>query len=163
MTEAVDTQAELNESVAVPEKDMSENIPGLEITWQQAQDLSWSDQFIKTLHASKQQYAHIHVLNVADSWYVIRSLNRREYRALLQTQAEILSKEAEKAADGANPDGVRATLNMITEEALAIRGTVWPILDEEKIRGLPSGVATTLNEAVMLISGYQGQPMPIKV
>lgn len=144
-------------------QDPKEKIPGLEITWEQAKSLEWDDNFITVLQNKKKQFSDVHVVPIANRWFMVRSLNRREYRTLVQDQSEILSKEMEVAQEGGNVDGARATLSMISEEAVAVRGTVWPALDADSIRNMPSGVATTLHDVILQISGYQNQPTPIKV
>lgn len=144
------------------ERDPKATIDGLELTWEQADLLQWSDEFIDTVRKAKEDFHNVHVCEIAGDWYVVRSLNRREYRNLVQQQAELLQKEAE-AQQGTNADGVRATLNMISEESIAVQGTVFPKLDTDIIRTLPSGVATTLHDTVLGISGYQNVPSPIKV
>jgi hypothetical protein len=144
-------------------KNMDAKIPGLDITWQQAQELEWTKEFITSIQSAKKQFNNVNVINCADAWFVIRSLNRREYRNLVQTQAEAMAKEVEAAADSANPEGVRATLNMMSEEAIAVQGTVYPAVDLDSLRGMASGVATTLHDSILAISGYQSAPTPIKV
>lgn len=142
---------------------MEDKIPGLEVTWQQAKDLEWDDEFVSMIQAAKKQFNNVNVVNCADEWFIIRSLNRREYRSLVQTQAEAMAKEVDAAADSANPEGVRATLSMMSEEAVAVQGTVYPALDLDVLRSKASGVATTLHDSVLAISGYQNAPAPIKV
>lgn len=144
-------------------KNMGEKIPGLDITWQQAKDLEWDDKFISVVQAAKKQFNNVNVVNCADEWFIIRSLNRREYRSLVQTQAEAMAKEVDAAADSANPEGVRATLNMMSEEAIAAQGTIYPELELDSLRSRASGVATTLHDSILAISGYQNAPTPIKV
>ena len=144
-------------------KNMEDNIPGLEVTWQQAKDLEWDDEFISMVQAAKKQFNNVNVVNCADEWFIIRSLNRREYRSLVQTQAEAMAKEVDAAADSANPEGVRATLSMMSEEAVAVQGIVHPATDLDSLRSRASGVATTLHDAILAISGYQNAPAPIKV
>ena len=144
------------------ERDPKALIEGLELTWEQAELLQWDDAFIDTIRKAKSDFHNVHVCEIAGDWYIVRSLNRREYRNLVQQQAELLQKEAE-AQQGGNADGVRATLNMISEESIAVQGTVFPKLDTDSIRTLPSGVATTLHDTVLGISGYQNVPSPIKV
>jgi len=144
-------------------KDMEEKIPGLEVTWKQAKDLEWDDKFVSTVQAAKKQFSNVNVVNCADEWFIIKSLNRREYRNLVQTQAEAMAKEVDAAADSANPDGVRATLSMMSEEAVAVQGVVYPAIDLDTVRSRASGVATTLHDAILAISGYQNAPAPIKV
>lgn len=151
------------ESPTAQEKDPKSKIPGLEVTWEQADTLEWDDSFVTMLQSAKKQHTNIHTIQIADRWYVVRSLNRREYRTLVQQQAEVMSKEVEAAQEGGNAEGIRATLSMISEEAIATQGTVYPRLDQDSIRSKPSGVATTLHDTILLISGYQNQPMPIKV
>jgi hypothetical protein len=142
---------------------MEDKIPGLEVTWQQTKDLEWSDEFISMVQSAKQQFNNVNVINSADEWFIIKSLNRREYRNLVQTQAEAMAKEVEAATDSANPDGVRATLSMMSEEAVAVQGVVYPPLDLDQLRNKASGVATTLHDSILAISGYQNAPAPIKV
>lgn len=144
-------------------KNMEDNIPGLEVTWQQAKDLKWDDEFISMIQAAKKQFNNVNVVNSADEWFIIRSLNRREYRNLVQTQAEAMAKEVDAAADSANPEGVRATLSMMSEEAVAVQGIVHPSTDLDSLRSRASGVATTLHDSILAISGYQNAPSPIKV
>jgi hypothetical protein len=144
-------------------KNMEDKIPGLEITWQQAKELEWDEEFISIIQAAKKQFSNVNVVNCADEWFIIRSLNRREYRNLVQTQAEAMAKEVEASADSANPEGVRATLNMMSEEAIAAQGTVHPPLGLDELRNKASGVATTLHDSILAISGYQSAPTPIKV
>lgn len=144
------------------ERDPKALIDGLELSWEQAELLDWDDQFIEIVQTTKANFHNVHVCEIAGDWYVVRSLNRREYRNLVQQQAELLQKEAE-AQQGGNADGVRATLNMISEESIAVQGTAYPKLDTDSIRSLPSGVATTLHDTVLGISGYQNVPSPIKV
>lgn len=144
-------------------KNMEDNIPGLEVTWQQAKDLEWDDEFISMIQAAKKQFNNVNVVNCADEWFIIRSLNRREYRNLVQTQAEAMAKEVDAAADSANPEGVRATLSMMSEEAVAVQGIVHPSTDLDSLRSRASGVATTLHDSILAISGYQNAPSPIKV
>jgi hypothetical protein len=144
-------------------KNMEDKIPGLEVTWQQTKDLEWSDEFIYMVQSAKQQFNNVNVINSADEWFIIKSLNRREYRNLVQTQAEAMAKEVEAATDSANPDGVRATLSMMSEEAVAVQGVVYPPLDLDQLRNKASGVATTLHDSILAISGYQNAPAPIKV
>ena len=144
-------------------KNMDKKIPGLEITWQQAKDLEWDKEFISITQSAKKQFSNVNVVNCADEWFVIRSLNRREYRSLVQTQAEAMAKEVDASADSANPEGVRATLNMMSEEAITVQGTVHPVLDLDSLRNRASGVATTLHDSILAISGYQSAPTPIKV
>jgi hypothetical protein len=144
-------------------KNMEDNIPGLEVTWQQAKDLEWDDEFISMVQAAKKQFNNVNVVNCADEWFIIRSLNRREYRNLVQTQAEAMAKEVDAAADSANPEGVRATLSMMSEEAVAVQGIVHPSTDLDSLRNRASGVATTLHDSILAISGYQNAPTPIKV
>jgi hypothetical protein len=144
------------------ERDPKAVIEGLELTWEQAELLEWDDAFIDVVRKAKSDFHNVHVCEIAGDWYIVRSLNRREYRNLVQQQAELLQKEAE-AQQGGNADGVRATLNMISEEAIAVQGTVFPKMDTDTIRALPSGVATTLHDTVLGISGYQNVPSPIKV
>ena len=144
-------------------KNMEDNIPGLEVTWQQAKDLEWDDEFISMIQAAKKQFNNVNVVNCADEWFIIRSLNRREYRNLVQTQAEAMAKEVDAAADSANPEGVRATLSMLSEEAVAVQGIVHPSTDLDSLRSRASGVATTLHDSILAISGYQNAPSPIKV
>ena len=144
------------------ERDPKDLIEGLELTWEQAELLQWDENFILMLKEAKSNFHNVHACEVAGDWYIVRSLNRREYRTLVQQQAELLQKEAE-AQQGGNADGVRATLNMISEESIAVVGTVFPKLDTASIRTLPSGVATTLHDTVLGISGYQNVPSPIKV
>ena len=115
------------------------------------------------IQAAKKQFNNVNVINCADEWFIIRSLNRREYRGLVQTQAEAMAKEVDAAADSANPEGVRATLSMMSEEAVAVQGTVYPTTDLDSLRSRASGVATTLHDAILAISGYQNAPAPIKV
>jgi len=156
----------VTEAVETPTKDVidpKDKIPGLEITWGDAETLEWNQNFIKVLQDSKKAFTNVHTIPVADKWYVIRSLNRREYRTLVQEQATILSKEMEVAQEGGNVDAARATISMIAEEGVAVRGTIWPELDKDTIRNLPSGVATTIHDTILQISGYQNQPTPIKV
>ena len=142
---------------------MEDKIPGLEVTWQQAKDLEWDDEFVSMVQAAKKQFNNVNVINCADEWFIIRSLNRREYRNLVQTQAEAMAKEVDAAADSANPEGVRATLSMMSEEAVAVQGTVYPTTDLDSLRSRASGVATTLHDSILAISGYQNAPAPIKV
>ncbi len=144
-------------------KNMEDKVPGLEVTWQQAKDLEWDDEFVHIVQAAKKQFNNVNVINCADEWFVIRSLNRREYRSLVQTQAEAMAKEVDASADSANPEGVRATLSMMSEEAVAVQGTVHPAADLDALRSRASGVATTLHDAILAISGYQNAPTPIKV
>ena len=144
-------------------KNMEDKIPGLEVTWQQAKDLEWDDEFVSMIQAAKKQFNNVNVVNCADEWFIIRSLNRREYRNLVQTQAEAMAKEVDAAADSANPEGVRATLSMMSEEAVTVQGTVYPTTDLDSLRSRASGVATTLHDAILAISGYQNAPAPIKV
>lgn len=144
------------------ERDPKAVIEGLELTWEQAELLEWDDAFIDVVRKAKSDFHNVHACEIAGDWYIVRSLNRREYRNLVQQQAELLQKEAE-AQQGGNADGVRATLNMISEEAIAVQGTVFPKMDADTIRALPSGVATTLHDTVLGISGYQNVPSPIKV
>lgn len=144
------------------ERDPKALIEGLQLSWEQAELLDWDDQFIEMVQTAKASFHNVHVCEIAGDWYIVRSLNRREYRGLVQQQAELLQKEAE-AQQGGNADGVRATLNMISEESIAVQGTVHPKLDIDSIRSLPSGVATTLHDTVLGISGYQNVPSPIKV
>jgi hypothetical protein len=142
---------------------MEDKVPGLEVTWQQTKDLEWSDEFISMIQSAKQQFNNVNVINSADEWFIIKSLNRREYRNLVQTQAEAMAKEVEAAADSTNPDGVRATLSMMSEEAVAVQGVIYPPLDLDELRNKASGVATTLHDSILAISGYQNAPAPIKV
>ena len=144
-------------------KNMEDKILGLEVTWQQAKDLEWDDEFVSMIQAAKKQFNNVNVVNCADEWFIIRSLNRREYRNLVQTQAEAMAKEVDAAADSANPEGVRATLSMMSEEAVAVQGTVYPTTDLDSLRSRASGVATTLHDSILAISGYQNAPAPIKV
>ena len=144
-------------------KNMEEKIPGLEVTWKQAKDLEWGDKFVSTVQSAKKQFSNVNVVNCADEWFIIKSLNRREYRNLVQTQAEAMAKEVEAAEDSANPEGVRATLNMMSEEAIASQGTIYPELDLDSLRSRAAGVATTLHDSILAISGYQNAPTPIKV
>ncbi len=144
------------------DRDPKATIEGLDLTWEQANILEWDEDFIDVVRKAKADFHNVHVCEIAGDWYVVKSLNRREYRNLVQQQAELLQKEAE-AQQGGNADAVRATLNMISEESIAIQGTVHPRLDTDAIRNLPSGVATTLHDTVLGISGYQNVPSPIKV
>jgi hypothetical protein len=159
----LETVAEKKSKAEPKLKNMDEKIPGLDITWQQAKELEWDEKFISIIQASKKQFSNVNVVNCADEWFIIRSLNRREYRNLVQTQAEAMAKEVDAAADSANPEGVRATLNMMSEEAIASQGTIYPALELDDIRNRASGVATTLHDSILAISGYQSAPTPIKV
>jgi len=139
-------------------------IPGLDITWGQADDADWTDEFIGVLQSAKAQYKDIHVVPCASRWYVVRPLNRREYRNLVQTQAETMTQQTENAAsEGLSPEGVRATLNMMNEEVISVQATIYPAFDKDTIRNESAGVATTLHDSILMISGYQSQPTPIKV
>mgnify|MGYP007032445079 FL=1 len=159
----METVAEKKSKAEPKLKNMEDKIPGLEVTWQQAKDLEWTEDFISMTQAAKKQFNNVNVINSADEWFLIRSLNRREYRHLVQTQAEAMAKEVEAAEDSANPEGVRATLNMMSEEAIASQGTIYPELDLDSLRSRAAGVATTLHDSILAISGYQSAPTPIKV
>lgn len=159
----METVAEKKSKAEPKLKNMEDKIPGLEVTWQQAKDLEWTEDFISMTQAAKKQFNNVNVINSADEWFLIRSLNRREYRHLVQTQAEAMAKEVEAAEDSANPEGVRATLNMMSEEAIASQGTIYPELDLDSLRNRAAGVATTLHDSILAISGYQSAPTPIKV
>ena len=129
-----------------------------------AEQAEWTDQFIGQMKRAKSTFQNVNVSYIADEWYITRSLSRREYRALTQEQANLMQKELEASQEqGMNPEAVRATLNMVSEEGVAILGTVYPQLDKDSVRNKPSGVATTLHNTILATSGYQDNPVPIKI
>ena len=144
-------------------KNMEDKVPGLEVTWRQAKELEWDDGFVSVIQAAKKKFNNVNVINCADEWFIIKSLNRREYRSLVQTQAEAMAKEVDAAAESSSPEGVRATLSMMSEEAVAVQGVIHPEIDLDSLRSRASGVATTLHDSILAISGYQNAPTPIKV
>lgn len=159
----------MNEAVAVEDAPvqpaapkMDDKIQGLEVTYQQVKDLGWSDQLVQAMQDAKKQYPNIHVIECASQWYVIRALNRREYRTLVQNHASTAQEEISKG-DGASPQAIQATLNMINEETVAVQGTVYPPMNQDVIRSREAGLATTLHDSILMVSGYQNQPAPIKI
>ena len=95
----------------------------------------------------KGTYGRIACFPIYEALYVVRPLTRKEWRMVM--------KEAQ-AAEG------KTLTNELMEERIAASATLFPALSESDLRtSAYAGVATSLANAIQMISGFQPGSVPI--
>lgn len=93
----------------------------------------------------KQQWGRIAAFPLYDDIFVIRALNRREWRSITKPEAN------------GNP-----VSDEDLEERIAVQATLFPQLDPSKLRTSSyAGLATTLARNINMISGFVPGALPI--
>lgn len=101
-----------------------------------------------------------YTVQIGDQWFIYRVINRMEYTKLLIDQAE----PAQKLMQQADTDLVgRITVNLRNEEKLVMKCLLYPRLDELSIKETPAGWVDALNNTIMSTSGFNAEPVPIKL
>jgi hypothetical protein len=102
---------------------------------------------LEQLNIWKGTYGRIASFPIYETLYVIRPLTRKEWRMVM--------KEAQ-AAEG------KTLTNELMEERIAAAATLFPALSESDLRTSSyAGVATSLSNAIQMISGFQPGSVPI--
>jgi len=92
----------------------------------------------------KGQFGRIAAFPLYDDFYVIRALNRREWRVLMKPQ-----------------DGKEMT-DEDMEEQIANIATIYPQMDPSELRtSSQAGLATTLSRNIQMISGFVPGALPV--
>ena len=92
----------------------------------------------------KSQFGRIAAFPLYDEFYVIRALNRREWRTLMKPQ------DAQEMTDED------------MEEQIAIIATIYPKVDPSELRtSSQAGLATTLSRNIQMISGFVPGALPV--
>jgi hypothetical protein len=101
-----------------------------------------------------------YTVQIGDQWFIYRVINRMEYTKLLVDQAEPAQKLIQQAE---NDLAGRITVNLRNEERLVIKCLLYPRLDEISVKETPAGWIDALNTAIMNTSGFNAEPVPIKL
>lgn len=109
---------------------------------------------------AKQNNVEPYVIQLGDSYFIYRTINRLEYKNLLLSgveQTQALIEQAPSEAAG------RIIMNIRSEDEIVIKCCLWPQLDLMSIKTLPAGYIETIHNTIMATSGFNQEPMPIKL
>jgi hypothetical protein len=141
------------------EADPKAKIPGLELTWEDAEILELADDAIQELVQLKATYKVLHLVPSDVTIYVFRSCSRLSWRKIAAETLDMdKSKEQFLEESGGNPQAANLILNMIQEERLVQRLLVKPQLTKQEILELPPGEVKHLYDSLMRSLGYD-QPI----
>lgn len=114
----------------------------------------------QAVEAAKANGVQPYVIQLGDQFFVYRTIGRQEYRQLLLSQAEQAKSLMEQAPDETVG---RIQINLRNEDELVIRCCLWPVIDQLNVKTLPAGYIETLHNTVMATSGFNQEPIPIKL
>ena len=110
--------------------------------------------------SAKNAGVEVYFMQIGENNFIYRQILRGEYKKLTLDQARIaaqLSKEAEDEVTA------RVEMQIRSEEELVLKCLLYPVYDLLSIKELPAGYIQTLNEAIMSVSGFNNEPVMIKL
>jgi hypothetical protein len=109
---------------------------------------------------AKQSGIQPYTVQIGDDFYIYRTINRLEFRKLMMDQSE----EAEKLVQQAeNQSAGRILMSLRQEETLVQRCVLYPSISQLNIGEYPAGIIETLHNGIMFSSGFNQEPVPIKL
>lgn len=147
----------------VSERQQDAKIPGLELTWRDAEILELADSTIATLLDLKRQYYKVILIPTQNDLYVARSCSRQEWRQVVTDLGNVDETRDRLIKEGKPENVVNQHLTMISEDKLVERFLIYPKLQLTEIRQLPPGEVKTIHDAIMVGLGYGQQPRAIRL
>lgn len=142
----------------------TDKIPGLDLTWEVADELELGSEAIKILQDLKRSHpaVELHVVSSDRGIYVVRSCSRAEWRKFLN-EASGWAQSAERVSETDSPQIAQNNLRMLVEEKTVERFTVYPKVGLEQIRLMAAGEVMLIHDAIMMASGHGRQAIPVKI
>ncbi len=144
---------------------LESKVPGLELTYGDAEQLMLSEEDIKNLQETKKQYeVPLHLLRTYRAVYLVRECSRIEWRnkmtdwqgALAQARDQMLAENKDQAA-------INTVLDMLLQERVVAWLLVHPKIDQMTLRRMPPGEVESLYQAILVAQGFGQQVVPLKI
>lgn len=122
--------------------------------------LRWG--IIPVLSNWKQNSFHPHIIPTSIGTCIIRGFSRREWSVLQKKIIENVRSKSQAMMEDSGTDQkvIEQEMQMVSEELIAIAGTIEPDLNQDKVRSLPTGIVTYLANSIMVASGHDQNPLP---
>lgn len=140
------------------------NIPGLEISWKEAEQLGLTDEAVVAVTEIKRRHKNICLVPTNMNVYVFLVTTRAGYNVVLKNTADILKKQEDfiSEADG-NQALADLFMTMKNEDLVVQKFLVYPQLSLEEIRSLPPGEVKVMYDSLQLALGYNQPPRAVRI
>jgi hypothetical protein len=140
-------------------------IPGLDLTYGDAEDLSLTEEDIKAIQETKKQYeASLHLIRTYKSAYLVRECSRIEWRnKLMEWNTSLQQAREQMAAENKDPNSIEQIVNMLSQERIVAWLLVHPKLEALQLRRLPPGEIETIFNGIMIALGFNQPVVPIRI
>lgn len=115
---------------------------------------------VAVVEGAKAKGVQPYTIQLGDEFFVYRTFSRLEYRDMLVKQASISTKIIEQAED---QTAGRLMANIKNEDAVVCRCVLYPIVNELNVKEYPAGYVETLHNSIMFSSGFNQEPIPVKL
>jgi DNA repair ATPase RecN len=144
---------------------LKEKIPGLELTFGDAEELALTESDIGQLQEIKKKYEiPVHLLRTIRGAYAIKECTRIEWRnKMLEYQRSLGEAREQMTAEGRDPTYIESILNMLLQEKVVSWLLIYPTIDSMSVRRMPPGEVETIFNGIMMALGFNQPTVPIKL
>lgn len=150
-----------------PERDPKAKIPGLELTWGDAEILELTDEGINELVKLKaaNPQSRLNLIPLRDGkMFIARNCSRTEWR---QVVSELQGADTDRARVQNDPNlsaqAIEQQINMLAEDRLVARFLVHPKLSVLEVRDMDPGDVKCLHDSILMGIGFAQPPRSIKL
>ncbi len=159
------TQTSANDLEKARLERLKEKIPGLELTYGDAEDLSLSDADVKSIQEAKSLYeVPLHLIRTYRTAYLVKECARIEWRnKMMEWQTAFAAAREQMASENKDPTSIEQILNMLLQERVVSFLLVHPKMEPMQLRRLPPGEIDTIFNGIMMALGFNQPVVPIKI
>jgi hypothetical protein len=144
---------------------LESKIPGLDLTYGDAEQLMLSEEDIKNIQETKKQYeVPLHLVRTYRAAYLVRECARIEWRnKMMEWQGALAQARDQMLAENRDQAAIQNVLDMLLQERVVAWLLVHPKIDQMALRRFPPGEVETLYGAILQAQGFGQQVLPLKI